>query len=179
MVERTLVIVKPDGIQQRLVGQILAVFETAGLDIAGLAVTTPSRDLIEHHYTMPDNWFERVGTNTVREARDRGLDPLTEYGTDDPVRVGRLVHGWLVEYMTEGPVVAVILEGTDAVSRTRRLVGDTFPERADPESIRGRFGTDSAEAAARSHRSVRNLVHASGTVEEARDELALWFADGP
>ena len=83
----------------------------------------------------------------------------------------------LVEYLTDSPVVAAVLSGENAVSRTREIVGETDPEIAERGTIRGDFGTDSMDAADAERRALRNLVHASADPEDASRELSLWFPD--
>jgi nucleoside-diphosphate kinase len=85
------------------------------------------------------------------------------------------VRGWLIDYISSGPVAAFVLEGIHAVSVVRKLVGDTLPYRAAPGSIRGDLSIDSPTVANLMKRPVRNLIHASGSVEEAGMEIALWF----
>ncbi len=89
--------------------------------------------------------------------------------------VGESYYPGLVEYMQERPVIACLLEGEDAVSRVRELLGDTDPAVAEPGTIRGDFGSDSFTEADRDGRAVRNLVHASATTDEAEKEIELWF----
>lgn len=173
--ERTLVLIKPDAIQRALSGAILARFERAGLKIVGLKMVQAQRSLLERHYPADDAWVRTVGGKTLEAFQTYGLDVRATMGTDDPVEIGRRVRGWLIEFMQTTPVIAAVLEGVHAVSVTRKIVGNTLPVFADPGTIRGDFSADAPTVANAGRRPVRNLIHASGSVEEAAHEVALWF----
>ena len=172
-----MVVVKPDGVQHRLIGRIVSRFEEAGLRVAEMRMLTPTRELIERHYPSTMEWFADVGGKTIGDYDRRGQDVEADLGTVDPVEIGRMVKGWLVDFMSGGPVVAMVLEGPDVVAEVRSLVGDTLPLEADPGTIRGDFGFDSPGAANAERRPVHNLVHASSDDSEAAREVALWFPD--
>jgi len=133
--ERTLILIKPDGVQRLLVGRILDRYEQRGLRIAGLKLMQADRSLAERHYAVH---------------------------RDKPFFVG------LVEFITSGPLVAIALEGLNAVAVCRAINGATRPHEAAPGTIRGDFALETGQ----------NLVHASDSVENAEQELALWFAAG-
>ncbi len=173
--ERTLVFLKPDGVQRGLVGEIVSRFERAGLKLVGMKMLVPTRDLLDRHYPNDEQFLTTIGGKTRDAFVNYGLDVKRETGTDDLLAIGRQVRGWLIEYVSSGPVVAFVLEGIHAVSMVRKLVGHTLPFQAAPGTIRGDFAIDSPTVANLAKRPVRNLVHASGTVEEAAAEIALWF----
>lgn len=175
--ERTLVLVKPDGVQRGLVGEILARFERAGLKLVALKMVRAPRELLEHHYPADETFLRTIGGKTKEAFEAYGLDVRERMGTEDPVEVGRRVREWLVDFMASGPVVAAVVEGVHAVSAVRKLVGQTLPVFADPGTIRGDWSTDSPTLANLEQRPVRNLVHASGTLEEAEYEVRLWFRE--
>ena len=135
MTERTLVLVKPDGVQRQLVGRIVGRFEERGLKIVGLKLVQVDTALAETHYAV---------------HRDR------------PFFAG------LVAFITSSPLVAMALEGPNAIGMVRSMVGATRPHEAAPGSIRGDFAVETAQ----------NLVHASDGADTAAAELALWFAPG-
>ena len=174
--ERTLILIKPDGIQRALSGTILARFEQAGLKIVGLKMVQAHHTVLERHYPADEAWVRTVGGKTREAFESCGLDVKAMMGTDDPVAIGRQVRGWLIEFMQTTPVIAAVLEGVHAVSITRKIVGKTLPVFAEPGTIRGDFSTDAPTVANAGRRPVRNLIHASGTVEEAEHEVALWFS---
>ncbi len=175
IIERTLVLIKPDAVRRGLIGRILARFEEVGLKVVGLKMTVPSPEFAARHYPNTPDWIEGMGRKTLETYRDRGIDPVAEVGTDDPVKIGEMVKGWNVDYLSSGPVVAVILEGLHAIATVRKLCGATMPLYADPGTIRGDYSSTSAVAANHVKRAVRNLVHASSNPEEAAHEIAHWF----
>jgi nucleoside-diphosphate kinase len=173
--ERTLVFVKPDGVQRGLVGEVVGRFERAGLKVAGMKMLWPDRALLDRHYPRDELFLRTIGGKTKDAFATYGLDLKKETGTDDPLEIGRQVRGWLRDYVSSGPVVAFVLEGIHAISTVRKLVGDTLPYRAAPGTIRGDLSVDSPTVANLMKRPVRNLIHASGSVEEAAAEIPLWF----
>ena len=175
MSEETLVVIKPDGVARALTGRIIDQFQEAGLELVRLELRQASADLIERHYPDDDGWLSSVGGKTLADYERLGIDPDGVFADPSPAAIGRVIKGWLVDYMTQGPVVAIVLSGNEAVSRVRMLCGSTVPAMADPATIRGRFSSDSAAAANAEKRPIRNLVHASGTVDEAKYEIGLWF----
>lgn len=176
--ERTLVLIKPDGVQRALSGTILARLEQAGLKLVGLKMVQAQRAVLERHYPTDEAWVRTVGGKTREAFQSYGLDVRAMMGTDDPVQIGRQVRGWLIDFMQTTPVIAAVLEGVHAVSVTRKIVGNTLPVFAEPGTIRGDFSVDAPTVANAGRRPVRNLIHASGTVEEAEHEVSLWFGPG-
>lgn len=175
--ERTLVFLKPDGVQRGLIGEILGRFERAGLKVVGMKMVWPGRDLLERQYPSDGGFLTAIGGKTKDAFANHGLDVRKETGTDDPLVIGRQVRGWLIDYVSSGPVAAFVLEGIHAVTVVRKLVGDTLPYRAAPGTIRGDLSIDSPTVANLLKRPVRNLIHASGSVEEAALEIPLWFRE--
>ncbi|MDP3784484.1 MAG: nucleoside-diphosphate kinase [bacterium] len=175
--ERTVVLIKPDGVKRGLVGEIISRFERRGLKIISLAMLLASREEIDRHYPKDKAWVANLGSNTIKtyekyESRDAVLQ---EYGTDDTHEIGKMVREWLVDFLTSGPIVKMVVEGTHAIDMVRKIVGPTIPAFAEMGTIRGDFSVDSPALANRNHRAVHNLIHASGNPEEAKHELAFWF----
>lgn len=175
--ETTLLLVKPDGVKRGLTGEIIRRIELRGLKIVGLAMITPSRDELDRHYPKDDAWLSRVGQKTLSTYEKYGYDAKKELGTTDALEIGKEVRGWLLDFMTSGPIVKVAVQGIHAVDMVRKLVGATMPSAAEMGTIRGDFSVDSAAAANRDKRSVHNLAHASELIEEAKKELMLWFQE--
>jgi nucleoside-diphosphate kinase len=175
--ERTLVLVKPDGVLRGLTGEIIARFERAGLRIAAIKMVQATRELIQKHYPSDDGWLGNVGKVTKESLDKQKQSARAVLGTDDPIEIGRIVKGWNAEYLTSAPVVAMILEGINAPATVRRLTGKTLPSQAEPGTIRGDYSIDDSAAAVGARRSVRNLIHASGNVAEAEYEIKLWFTE--
>jgi nucleoside-diphosphate kinase len=130
--ERTLVLVKPDGVQRMLAGRIIARFEERGLRIVGLKLVQVDRALAERHYA---------------------------------VHRGKPFFEGLLDFITSAPLVAMALEGPNAITMVRSMVGATRPHEAAPGTIRGDLAVETAQ----------NLVHASDGAATAEAELALWF----
>lgn len=170
--ERTLVIIKPDGIQRNLVGEMINRFERIGLKIVGVKMLVPTEEHIEAHYTLDPEWRVKTGVKTIKSYTDRGLKhPVSQ----DPVEVTAVILNKLKKYMTSGPVIPMVLEGAHAVAIVRKLIGSTEPLSSDVGTIRGDFVLDSYQMSDLGGRSIRNLAHASGSVEEADKEISHWF----
>jgi nucleoside-diphosphate kinase len=169
--ERTLVILKPDSLQRNLVGEIISRYERVGLKLVAMKMMVPSADLIEKHYTLDPEWRRITGEKTIKGYKDKGLVPPT----NDPLEVTGILLKRLVKYMTAGPVIAMVWEGAHAVAIVRKITGGTEPLTSDVGTIRGDYVIDSYQLTDGDERSVRNLVHASGSVKEANDEIAHWF----
>jgi nucleoside-diphosphate kinase len=177
MIEKTLVLIKPDAVERGLIGKILAIFEQAGLRIAAMKMLRPTKELVLQHYPDDQEWVTGIGEKTVMGYKELGLDLAQKFGTEDPFELGEMVRGWLVDYIASTHIVALILEGNAAVAATRKLCGHTVPTMADPGSIRGKYSCDSAALANTERRTIRNLVHASSGLKEASAEIALWFPE--
>lgn len=173
--ERTLVIAKHDAVARGLVGEIVSRIERVGLKLVAFEMIDPDQNVGQKHYPNSEEWKRKVGQRTLEEYAERNIDPIEALGTDDPVEIGNLVKEWNVEYLTSGPVVAMVWEGPNAVKVVRKLVGDTVPSNAQPGTIRGDFSWDSPEIANQQKRPFYNLIHASGNKEEAEFEISLWF----
>ncbi len=174
--EKTLVLIKPDAVKRGLVGEILMRFETAGLKIVALKMLYIDKGLAHKHYPSERiEFLKGMGEKTLSTYQKLGKDPKKEIGTDDPIEIGKMVNHWNVEFLTSGPVVAIVLEGLHAVDSVRMIVGNTIPAIAPPGTIRGDYSIDSPALANERKRAVHNLVHASGNVEEAGYEIKIWF----
>lgn len=168
--ERTFVIVKPDGVQRSLVGEIIRRFERTGLKIAALKMAVLPEEKLWKHYDKDDEWFVKKGTKIAEDRKAAGLA-----AEKAPIEYGKDIIRALVKYMTAGPVVMMVLEGNQAVAVVKKLVGETEPATSDVGTIRGDLTTDSYAITAIDDRAVRNLIHCSDEVENANKEIALWF----
>ncbi len=175
MIERSLVLIKPDAVKRGIVGEIIHRFERAGLKIIALKLIQADREKGSKHYPNTEEWLTTVGKRTIEDCEKYGIDLMTSMGTTEALEIGKKVKEWNIDYLTAGPVVAFVFEGLNAVERLRTLVGHTVPTKASPGTIRGDFALDSAISANREGRSISNLIHASGSVEEAIEEINLWF----
>lgn len=172
--ERTLVVVKPDGIQRSLVGEMISRFERVGLKLVAMKMLVADAAYIEKHYTLDPEWRRVTGEKTIEGYRSKGLKPPIE----DPLEVTARILENLKKYMTSGPLVAMVWEGAHAVGIVRKLVGGTEPLVSDVGTIRGDYVLDSYAMSDTDSRSIRNLIHASGSIKEAEKEISHWF-DAP
>jgi nucleoside-diphosphate kinase len=169
--ERTLVLIKPDGIQRALIGEIIRRYERLGLKLVGLKLTVPTKSQVEGHYTLDPNWRRVTGEKTIESYRSRGLKPPSE----DPLAITEVILKNLKKYLTSGPVIAMVWEGAHAVELVRKITGGTEPRSAHVGTIRGDFVPDSYTMSDADDRAVRNLIHASGSIAEASTEIPHWF----
>jgi len=146
--EKTLVLIKPEGVQRHLVGKVISRFEDAGLKIVGMKQVWVDKEFAKKHYTK--DIAERRGEN---------------------------VRLQLLDYITEGPVVAICLEGINAIENVRKIVGGTEPKSAPPGTIRGDFAHVSFAHADSKNLPVKNIIHASGDEKDAKHEVPLWFSN--
>ncbi len=168
--ERTFVIIKPDGVQRGLMGEIVGRFERVGLKVVGMKFGMLDKDKIWKHYGKDDAWFLKKGTGIVENRKAAGMvvdKEAIEYGKD--------IIRALEKFMTACPVVSLVLEGNQAVAVVTKLVGTTEPTTSDVGTIRGDLTLDSYQISAVDDRAVRNLIHCSDTVENAQNEISLWF----
>lgn len=172
--ERTLVIIKPDGVQRSLVGEIIQRFERVGLKLAAMKMMVPTAEQIETHYTLDPNWKKMVGEKAIEGYKKKGLTPPSE----NPEELGNAVIERLKKYMVSGPAIVMVWQGAHCVELIRKLVGGTEPRSSDVGTIRGDFVLDSYQMADTDDRAIRNLIHASGSVEEAENEITHWFDEG-
>ncbi len=171
--ERTLVIIKPDGVQRSLIGEIVKRYERTGLKLCGLKFLVPLEEMIEKHYLVDPDWMTKVGAKSIQAYKDKGLAPPET----DPLIVGQKVLGNLKKYLTSGPVVAMVWQGMNAVGVIKKITGGTEPLTSDVGTIRGDLMIDSYAVADTDGRAVRNVAHISSNKEDAEKEIPLWFKD--
>ena len=147
MIEKTLVLIKSDGVERGISGEIISRFERSGFKIIGMKMVWVNDDFARKHYS------EEIEKKHGKEVRER-----------------------IIDYIKEGPVIAMVLEGINAVENVRKMVGSTYPNEAMPGTIRGDYAHISKIYANENKRHVKNLVHASGNKEDAKVEIPLWFS---
>lgn len=150
LIQRSLVVLKPDAVQRGIVGEIVQRFERVGLKIVGMKMAMPDEGHYYKHY-------EEIGKMITRRGEE--------------------AFKYNVRYMMTGPVIAMVLEGVEAIPLVRKIVGTTEPKAAEMGTIRGDFSHMSFEYSNTKGIGVPNLVHASGSPEEAKEEIRLWFND--
>jgi nucleoside-diphosphate kinase len=147
MIERTLILIKPDGVQRCLVGKILTRFEDSGLKIIGMKMVWADEEYAKKHYTE-----------------------------DITIRRGERVRTSMIDYIQIGPIIAIAIEGVNAIENVRKMVGATEPKSALPGTIRGDFSHTSFSYCDEKKQAAKNLIHASSDKGDAEREIAIWFA---
>lgn len=146
MIERTLVLLKPDAVKRGVMGEIIARFEKVGMKIVACRLAWVDAEKAKQHYTE-----------------------------DIAIRRGEHVRNFLVDFITSGPVLALVLEGVDAIENVRMMVGATEPKVAPPGTIRGDYAHVSYKHADEQKKVVANLIHASADAADAEREILVWF----
>lgn len=177
MQEQTLVIIKNDGVARGLIGEIVGRFEKVGLKIIAVKMRHVDRELGEKHYPLDREAFIRgLGQKSLDNYRALGIDAKKEIGTEDTLEIGQIIRSWLIEYIISGPVLAMVIESPHAIELVRKICGHTLPLNSAPGTIRGDLAYDSSYLANTGKRAIKNLMHASGSPEEAQYEIPLWFS---
>jgi len=179
MIERTLVLLKPDTVQRNLVGEIISRFEKVGMKIVGMKMIHADGEIAGNHYADNEEWLNSVGSNTKASYVKRGI-PLEQMERGPPLdksdtEIGQWVRQKLIRHLGTAPLIAIALEGHNAVLHIRKMVGSTEPASSQPGTIRGDYSFDTYKLADNKNRPIQNLVHASGSKEEAERELKIWF----
>lgn len=167
--ERTLVILKPDTVQRAIVGEIITRFERVGLKIIGMKMMVPDMELLKKHY--PDSLVPIVGNKTKEDWDNYGV----EY-SESIEEIGEMIVDATRKFMQEAPVVAFVLEGGHAVEVVRKMVGKTGPKDSAPGTIRGDYAHLSLGRSSLKKKGAANILHASGSVSEAKQEIDMWFS---
>lgn len=171
--ERTLLIIKPDGVQRSLIGEIIQRYEKVGLKLVALKMLIPNEEMaIKHYYDVGgDAWLEEVGRKAAASYEKKGLkSPFATFKEN-----GTAIMKANAKYLSSGPVIAMIWQGNQAVALARKIAGGTEPLTSDMGTIRGDYTLDTYQMADMGQRSIRNLIHASGLPEEAEKEIPIWF----
>lgn len=167
MIQQTLIIIKPDGVSRGLTDEIVKRYEAVGLKVVKRKDMSAPLSIVEKHYPMDPEYLKSIGEKTIAAGQQVA-------SAEDQ---GRKVVSWLRKFITSGPIVVLLLEGEDAAALARKTTGFTDPATAEKGTIRGDLGTDNILDANQEGRPVWNLIHASGSLEEAKKEIKLWFGD--
>ena len=173
--EKTVVLVKPDGVKRGLIGEVIHRIEQRGLKIIALKMVTPTEKQARDHYPNTEIWMRGMGEKTLENYRAFGKDSIKEIGTDDSLKIGKMCAQWNTEFLMSGPVVAIMVQGIHAIAMVRKIVGSTLPSKAEMGTIRGDYSVDSPTLANADKRAIHNVVHASGDESEAENEIKHWF----
>ena len=171
--EKSLVLIKPDGVQRGLIGEIIGRFERAGLKLVAMKMVHPSHEDVDRHYALTEEWMLGVYTKAKTKTEANG----EVFAFADHIAYGTEIKRGLVEFLKSSPIVAMVLEGEQAVSLIRKLVGATEPASSLPGTIRGDLSHDTYALSNAQNRPIRNLIHASGNVAEANQEIPVWFSE--
>jgi len=170
--ERTLVLLKPDAVARGITGKIITRFEDAGLKLSAMKMIWADETLAKKHYPLDEEWIKK----TYSKSKDSYEKEGKKYPYKDYMEFGKTLQKWLVDFLTEGPVVGMVLEGYHAIELARKIIGSTEPRQALPGTIRGDFAsTESYAITDKQERVLRNLVHASDSITNAEREISLWF----
>lgn len=168
--EQTLVIIKPDGVQRSLMGEIVNRIERTGLKFVAVKFLVPQADQCWKHYNKNEEWYLQKGTRVVQDRTNHGM-PIEK----EPIEYGKDLIKANVDFFTSGPVLALIIAGNQSVAIVKKLVGGTEPLTSDVGTIRGDLTVDSYALSSIDNRAVRNLIHCSDSPDEAKREIPLWF----
>ena len=168
--EKSFIIIKPDGVQRGLIGEIVRRFERTGLKFVGFKFLVPTEEQCWTHYNKDEEWFLSKGAKILAARQEAGVTVDKE-----AIEYGRDIIKQLVTFMTSGPVLAMVVEGNEAVGVVKKLVGGTEPLTSDVGTIRGDLTVDSYNLAGIDERAVRNLIHCSDSPSEAEREIDIWF----
>lgn len=167
MFQQTLIIIKPDGVEKGYTTEIIKRYEAVGLKVIKRKDITAPYSIVEKHYPMDPDYLKSIGEKTIAAGQ------LVKSAQDQ----GRKVVTWLRKFITSGPIVVLLMAGDEAVKVARKTTGFTDPATAEKGTIRADYGTDNILKANMEQRPVYNLIHASGSEEEAQKEIKLWFGE--
>lgn len=171
--EKSLVLIKPDGVQRGLIGEIIGRFENVGLKLVALKMVHPTHEDVDKHYALTEEWMMGVYSKAKAKYEANG----ESFPFADHIAYGTEIKNGLVNFLKSAPIVAMVWEGEQAVSLIRKIVGATEPASAVPGTIRGDLSHDTYALSNAQNRPIRNLIHASGNVQEANQEIPVWFTD--
>ena len=167
MIERTLVLFKPDAVQRGIVGEILSRFEKVGMKIIGLKMLDAGEEQLAQHYYKDEKWLEEKGKKIIEK---KGYEE-----NYDPKKAGQEIVDGLMKDMRISPIIAMVLEGHNAVMTVKRLAGPTNIDEAAPGTIRGDYSHDTFDLANVSNRPNLTIIHATDDPKEAEKEISIWF----
>ncbi len=175
-IQKSFVMIKPDGVKRSLVGEIVRRFEQVGLKLIYARLFLATREQAKNNYPGTKEWLVGMGEKTISGYGGDIERVKNDMGTADRLELGEIIYSKLVNYLTSGPMLAMVWEGNHAIDVVKKVVGATRPLEADLGSIRGDFGFDSPQLAVKSGRiAFENLIHRSDSEEESKREMENWF----
>jgi nucleoside-diphosphate kinase len=169
--EKSLLVFKPDVVQRQIVGQLIDRFERKGYKIVGMKMLIPSTELVGKHYEDEEAYLIETGENAKKGAIARGED-ISQW---DSLARGKWIRESNINYLTCGPVIAIVLQGFGVIAGVRKMLGSTSPADGDVGTIRADYSLDCFALADEQGRVTRTMIHASDSVENAEREIGLWF----
>lgn len=169
--ERTLILIKPDVLQRQIVGEILTRFERKGFKIIALKMVNATAKQVGEHYIDDDGYLIETGEKAKKGAIARGED-VSKWNS---LERGKIIRQRNIDYLTHGPIIAMVLEGFGVVTQVRKVLGGASPADSDIGTIRDDYSLDTYALADYISRSTRTMLHASDSVENAERELKIWF----
>lgn len=177
-IEKTFVMIKPDGVKRGLVGEIFERLERVGLKLVASRMIIPTEDQARGNYPGTKDWITGMGNKTLSNYKNDTGAVEKDMGTSDPEEIGSRIYDALVVYLTSGPVIINVFEGNHAVEVVAKIIGSTDPTKADVGTIRADFAFDTPMFAVNAGRIVfQNLIHRSDSAEEASREIEHWFGN--
>lgn len=170
--ERTLIAIKPESIQRHLIGEFIQKFEKRGLKLVAMKLIAPTKEQVGKHYPDDEDWYISNGTKTYENYKAKGVDPGMT-----PIELAKQTRARLIEHLTNRPVIFMVWQGPHACALGRKTAGATNPLVADIGSIRGDYSMESYELSDGLSRVIHTLIHASGSPEEANEEIKIWFKE--
>ena len=171
--ERTLVLIKPDVLQRQLVGEILSRFERKGVKLTAMKMLNATREQVGEHYIDDEGYLIETGEKARKGAIARGED-VTGWNS---LEQGKKVRQRNINYLTCGPIIAIVFEGFGVISQVRKILGSASPADGDIGTIRDDYSLDTYALADYIDRSTMTMLHASDSVENAERELKIWFKE--
>jgi nucleoside-diphosphate kinase len=177
-IEKTFLMIKPDGVKRGLVGEIYSRFEDLGLKLVSARMIKATEEQAKGNYPGTEEWLINLGNKTYVNYDNNVSEIEKDLGISDKLEIGKKIYDALVKYLMEGPVLISVWEGNHAVRIARKLIGKTDPTLADIGTVRGDYGLDTPQFAVKSGRIVfKTIVHISDSKEEAEREIKHWFGD--
>lgn len=169
--ERSLLLFKPDVLQRQIVGEIISRFERKGFKIVALKLVNATKEQVGEHYIDDTNYLVETGEKAKKGAMARGED-VTSWNS---LERGKVIRQRNMDYLTCGPIIAIVLEGYGVISGVRKILGSTSPAEGDVGTIRDDYSVDTFYLADYVSRSTRTMIHASDSSENAEREIKIWF----
>lgn len=170
--ERSLVLIKPDAVARHLVGEIVTRFERKGLKLAALKLVWPTLEMAGEHYEVTEEWLKSSGERTYQGYLDKGIEPPAE-----PRDLALNTRRKLMDALTAGPVVAMVLEGAHVIEVVRKMRGNTSPLFAEVGTIGFDYSLESYELSDAGDWAIKNIIHGSDSPESAAREMNIWFKE--